>query len=197
MVWSNHPYHVNAFTRTVSVLIGMLFTPSLVKKFNSNGLRWEIFLILYISRFRDLSFEFLWSFVNQPISAFSFNEYAIIQIIVPLLITFSTLSFESCWKISNLRLNWKLTFPKRTLCTLGFLIQEGDRLFIFWFFPTPSHLIKTPTFINFSKRCQKPTFISMHKEHICSCLKRCHCIVFMFWSDGSKRYHCIAFLFWV
>ena len=62
-------------------------------------------------------------------------------------------------------------------------MQEGGRSLIFGFFPTPSQLIKTPTFINLSKRCQKSNFISMHKEqktvfiscfaYIGGCLKRC------------------------
>ena len=74
--------------------------------------------------------------------------------------------------------------------TLGCLIQEGGHLLSFRFFTTHSHLIKTSTFINFIKRCQKSGFISMHKgqkrvfiscfTYIGGCLKRCHCIVFMF-----------------
>ena len=47
-----------------------------------------------------------------------------------------------------------LVFLRRL--TRGCLIQEGGRLLSFRFFPAPLHLIKTPTFINFSKGVKSP-----------------------------------------
>ena len=41
----------DALRRTMSVMIGWLFTPPLEFKFNSKGLKWEFFKIFFISQF--------------------------------------------------------------------------------------------------------------------------------------------------
>ena len=107
------------------------------------------------------------------------------------------------WKNAFTSSKWVLNFFK--VITLRCLMRGVGRLLIFRYFPTTWYLIKTLTFINFSKRCQKSNFISMHKgqktvfiscfAYIGGCLKRSHCIVFMFLGDGLKRYYCIAYCF--
>ena len=82
---------------------------------------------------------------------------------------------------------------KRKGSTLGCLIQDGSRLLIFRFSPAPSHLIKTHTFVGFSKSCQKSNFISMHKEQ-----KTVFISYFTYWRFFEKvqlqPLHCIHVL---
>ena len=107
------------------------------------------------------------------------------------------------WKNAFTSSKWVLNFLK--VITLRCLMRGVGCLLIFRYFPTAWYLIKTLTFINFSKRCQKSNFISIHKgqktvfiscfAYIGGCLKRSHCIVFMFLGDGLKRHYCIAYCF--
>ena len=68
----------------------------------------------------------------------------------------------------------------------GCLRQEGGRLLIFRFFPTPLHLIKAPTFINFSKRFQKSTFRSIKDRR--QYLSRVLPILAVVWKDVIALY---------
>ena len=96
-------------------------------------------------------------------------------------------------------------FSSQYQCTLGCIMQEGDRLLFFRLFSQPQNLIKTPKFINSSQSCQKSYFTSKHKEHktvFISCFTfrqlfekiLLYCIhVLRRWFE---RHHCIAVVFW-
>ena len=61
--------------------------------------------------------------------------------------------------------------------TPGCFLQEGARLLSFRFFLTISHLIKTPTFINFSQSCQKRFLCIKDRRQYLSCVLRILAVV--------------------